>query len=1292
MAVSRRPRYNGASFGREPVPDLARPRRSSLALHHAVPSLVPSRVVLRAPVSSLEMTMQSRPRRHRLLATTLFLAGATALAASPALAQNQPPRRPPPGQPEPRPDRTVYVPIEDFDKIFDREQGGVFVPYQELLRLLERANATPKPPVVTPTTPPADYVLVGAQLKGVAGERVVQFEATFDIEVLDAERWVIVPIGLAEASLEDVRTVQGPNQANRAVVGPMAALVAQLAQRNPAPRGEALPTTGYGVILKGAGRVQTTARFAVPIASKPGESSFGLSLPSAALASFEVTLPQSGLRVRVDNSLATEEQSDERADQTRVRAYFGAAQRAGVTWNPRPKQVEGEERDPLLFAETETSVRLDEGVMQATARIGYRILQAPCGEFRVQFPKGYTLLNVRGENMSAIPVPEQTGELQTITVRLHEKVKDAYALELRLEKILSEGTRELELPRIVTVGTERESGVVGVRGSEFLTLEPAALQGVSQVDASAIPPTIVQDLGAQARDARPPLAFRYLRQPYGLQVKVGRVEPEVEGRLFSLTMVKDDEVALMTMVNYTVRKRGIFGVRLRLPQGFVLTPDFDDSVKDHRVVPATDEERAQGLGDVLAIDFVNQRQPGQFPLTVVGTIRRSSATVAADGDKLGLPRVRLLDVVKETGLLAVGSQTHLQLTLEGGTPGLRPVGAPELERLSFPFKANQGEEVTFGYAYLRPEVASPSFGLKKREPKVTARAEMLVDAQEEQVKVETVVHYTVEYAGVEQVRIAVPADLNTEEKLKIEGEGIVQDRRCEVMDLPHFGSMAVWTIALQGKRTGTFPVRLRYELKLDDFKAGQQKLVTLNEVKVLDCFTETGDIALVKHENLVIADKERDGIERRDQRELPEALRARGAIQAFRYVTHDRPYRLSLEITKYDFQAPLGILVKHLHQDEVFDVDGRLKAEAWILLQNNAEQFLTVMLPPGAEVRDLLVHGKRQEWSVAPTAAVPTIQVQLGEATKLHRDQPFSIRIRYDVAAGSLGGLGGVELHTLRFPLGGGAPAGDAAGAEARDVPVARLTRSLYLPTERAYLEFDTDARKHFDDMSMWEDLKASVGVRVDRVRGGQGLGEALQAISNLRAASPDDQSQRYVPLELPTDYEARVFEKLDNPSRLRVQYVSWPVFFLLDVLALVAVVALGAFLEARRLVSGLVYVAAAAGLTVLGATFLGKAMEPFFASGLVGAVGLGGMFLVRGAWRELTVERHARRMAELAQEAQVAKARAQAAEAEARVRPGPAGPVIQATPRDPKAPGGDGAADAAAADGIHLEQGPGQA
>ena len=56
------------------------------------------------------------------------------------------------------------------------------------------------------------------------------------------------------------------------------------------------------------------------------------------------------------------------------------------------------------------------------------------------------------------------------------------------------------------------------------------------------------------------------------------------------------------------------------------------------------------------------------------------------------------------------------------------------------------------------------------------------------------------------------------------------------------------------------------------------------------------------------------------------------------------------------------------------------------------------------------------------------------------------------------------------------------------------------------------------------------------------------------------------------------------------------------------------------------------------------KSAEPEF----VGAVGLGGYFLLRGVWRELSEAEAERRAAEQTQEASVAMERAKAAEAEA--------------------------------------------
>lgn len=1203
---------------------------------------------------------------------------ALVLAALPAFAAAQEATAPAPRE------RTVYVPIEDFDQIFAKQRGGVFVPYEELRALVRRARAAERPrPIPRDPAPPADYLLVGVDLRGQAGEGVAHFEATFDVEVLRDDRWVVVPVGLGEAFLESVEAGEGQQVA----VGPLDLLTPPVPapprrkRRGPAPTAAPVPAqAGYGLVVRGAGRVRTKARFAVPVTTRPGRSSFSLTLPRTALARFEVTLPESGLAVNVEDGegrpLATEVRSLDERDQTHVRAYFGAGAQTRVTWNPRPKDAGGDARAPLLFARTETALRLDEGVVQTTTRVDYRILQAPCGEFVLRFPKGYTLLGLQGENMSSYPVPTERDGQQEIVVRLHEPAEKHYALELRLERILAEGTGAVPFPRVTTVGTERESGVLAARTSEFLTLEPARFRGLSQIDASQASETLARDLGWD-RKARPPVVFRYLRQPYELILKTTPIEPEVDGQVFALASIRDNEVELNARVRYRVRKRGIFGVRVALPHGLrVLQCGDERTVKDWRV-----EKDAEG-GEVLVVDFVGQVGPGRFDLPLLGQLVREQAQPDEGEVVVRLPRFRLLGVRKETGVLAVGAPSHLEVSLvKEKLRGLLPEGVRKLAALGFDRRPVRGEAISQGFKYLRPEDVSAEFSVRKRDAKVTAAVETLVDAQEDKVRVTTTVRYTVEYAGIEQVRIEVPAALGNKKELRFEREGL-KDQRVRVE-----GDRAVWTIGLQGKKIGTFPVRFTYDVKLDDLAAGSSRDVTLHEVKVLDCFSETGDIALKKHENLVVTELEMDSLEKRDKRELPAALRRQGPIQAYRYVSH--PHRLTLRITKYDFKAPLGILVQHLHQDEVIGRDGRLKAEAVLLLQNNAEQYITVLLPPGAVMQGLKVDGQTREWSEGVEhEGRPSVQVHLGEATKVRRDRPFQIAIRYDLEGGGpLAGLGSLELHTLRFPLQGG-----------EEVPVARLTRRLYLPAGFKYMEFDTDATKHFLELSLWEELKSAFGVRTGRESltaspwtppWQAGKRAAEEAIDELRkVAGGDDDGGIYPALALPLAQEPYLFEKLDNPSRLRVRYASWSAFVLVDLLACVFAVALGLFLTGRGVLGAASYTALAAGLAALGAVFLGRAVDAYCFSALLGSLGLGAFFLGQAVWRELTVVRHQRRLAELAKEERLARARAEAAEAEARLRASRASASASATAptQEPKAKGAPDAEARAAAERIRFE------
>ncbi|MCA8922472.1 MAG: hypothetical protein KDD82_11725 [Planctomycetes bacterium] len=1161
-----------------------------------------------------------------------------------------------PAQETPSGKRTVYVPIEKFDDIFDDEGGGVFIPIHELEELIAEAlrQATGShTPVKAPDAPPADYVLVGAQFKGVAGESVVRFDATFDFEVLKDDGWVVIPIGLGEAALESVNAEGG-----RAIVGPLS----QFAERAPQDKRQAMQRAGgYGIVVKGAGRVTTTARFAVPIQSAPGQSSFNLTLPSAALNEFRVTLPQSGLRVKVDNALATEEQSPEGSDQTDVRAYFGAAASAKVTWNPRPKEVEGVTRDPLLFASTEAALWVDEGSLQATVLVNYRIRQAPCDTFELSLPAGYTLLSVVGDNMRSDPVPtEQPDGSQKIVIKLHEKVSDAYALTVRMEAIREEGKLEVSYPRVVAVGSERESGILAASSTQYLTLEPTPGRGVTQIDAGGLTQTLAKALRYERKEGRPPLVFRYLRQPYALNLRANPVEPEVEGKLQTLAVVRDDEVKLTSTVLYTIRKRGIFGARVLLPAGFELDEVGDErTVKDHRLEEPTDEEKALGAAKALAIDFVRQQNPTPegrpFPLTITGRVLRSADAVETDA--WSLPTLHLSGVKRETGVLAVASMTHLKLTLEKEKrKGLTALGTHELPQQSFLHGVRAGEEISFAFTYAKPKGIEATFAIKKREPRVSVRTEALVDAQEDVVRVETALNYTVEFAGVEQIRFRAPKALGTESELKIEGAN-VKDKL--VADDPEQEGRVIWTVPLQGKAIGNFTINLRYDIKLENLVAGKPTEVSLHEIEVLDCFTETGDIALKKHENLVITDSDAFMVERRDKRELPERLRNQGAIQAYRYVSH--PHTLTLNLVKYNFRAPVGILVEHLHLDEVINRDGKVQVEATLALRNNAEQSLSVLLPAGAEFVGLQVAGETEEWSEGqPVGDRPTVLVTLGEATKANRDEAFQIRLRYNLPGkGELSGMGTIAFSGPEFPL-----------LEGESVPVARLTRRLYLPTDLAYLEFDTDGTKHFEEWTFWEQLKLSLGVPTGRERHNPlaGASRAEQEIANLLGMAKRDPTG-YQPLNVPAD-DPYLIEKLDNPMELKVRFSSWALFYLLDVLALLGVVGAGVLLDRKQILRAGFYAPLAVAACLLGAAFVGRATEPLFASGFVGALGLSAFALLRGVWQELTVRRHERRLAELQEEAQVARARAQAAEAEARLRgnaPAPAA-AVAASPK--KAPG----------------------
>src|SRR5438552_1667893 len=68
-------------------------------------------------------------------------------------------------------ERTVYVPYEKLKETFEKEGRGVFLPYEEFLKLWNAGQPKEKPP--EEIKPPADAVIAGGSYVGIAKETAV---------------------------------------------------------------------------------------------------------------------------------------------------------------------------------------------------------------------------------------------------------------------------------------------------------------------------------------------------------------------------------------------------------------------------------------------------------------------------------------------------------------------------------------------------------------------------------------------------------------------------------------------------------------------------------------------------------------------------------------------------------------------------------------------------------------------------------------------------------------------------------------------------------------------------------------------------------------------------------------------------------------------------------------------------------------------------------------------------------------------------------------------------------------
>lgn len=403
--------------------------------------------------------------------------------------------------------------------------------------------------------PPRDSALASARYRGeVVFEdgkpHAAVFKAKQHIEVLRTKGWARVPLLPATVALQSAKI--GGKEAPVVIEGGF-----------------------YTLVTDRRGAFDLDLQFGVAVTTSEGQSTISFQLAPSGATEIELAVPS---KEDVDFTVVGAQlESDKTVGGNRVvEATLPATGSLTVQW--QREIPEAEKKSARVYTEVQTLVSLGEGVMRANATVQHTILFAGVDKLSYEVPKGMTVLDVRGPGIRDWKLAED-GKLD---VALNFAAEGSYSLAIDLEKAMADDSKNLSLPIVTPLGSERSKGYLGIESRGNLEIASGKVEGATPLDVRALPAAI---LGITDQ----PLLFgyKYVGGKPKIDMATGaHAEVEVLVTLLDQTTANTmwtREGRRLTSVSYQVRNNRRQFLRLALPKGAEL---WSASVGGRGVQPA----------------------------------------------------------------------------------------------------------------------------------------------------------------------------------------------------------------------------------------------------------------------------------------------------------------------------------------------------------------------------------------------------------------------------------------------------------------------------------------------------------------------------------------------------------------------------------------------------------------------------------------------------------------------------------------------------------------------------------
>jgi hypothetical protein len=604
------------------------------------------------------------------------------------------------------------------------------------------------------------------------------------------------------------------------------------------------------LVAEGKGSFTVTLEFVLPVEKERLGRRINLPIVPALVSKSELSLPGAELDVKVSEGASLETLSAR--DSTTVRVY-GGRDGVALTWTPKaPEKV----LKPIIFADQTIRLRVGQGVTRVDSTIDYSIVQGSMKDIEVRLPADLSLLNVDGKEIRSwdvLDVPE--GRL--LKVSLLGEVEKDYRLELRLEKVLPEVETVIEAPQIEPLNVVRERGQIVVAAAKGISVEAVELKEISHVDVREMPAAL-QMTGEEVR-----LGFRYLKRPFTLKLRTGEVVAKTSAEVMTLVRAGMDSLRLTAVLNYTIRDAGVFQFRVALDPALKLIDVNGANINNWQFDEAT---------RVLTV-ALRSKAEGKYSLEIEAEQEKPNP------ERTVVPPVHALDVDRETGYVAILPAPGMKVET-AAVSGISQVDVKELP--DFLLRSSPA----LAYRYIRPAY-QVAVRISEIEPEVTADIRTIATLDDQELAMDTEIHYDIRRAGVFQIRVEIPKELR---RRNIEGADIDDTSWDEESD--------ILTVNLRSRVMDKYVLRIQTDKMLESIDQG----VLIPTIRALDVKKERGFVAMVTKASVRIKadDEGTSGLDDISLGDLPpEMLRKAGNIaMAFKYFAP--PWSLALSVERIE--------------------------------------------------------------------------------------------------------------------------------------------------------------------------------------------------------------------------------------------------------------------------------------------------------------------------------------------------------------------------------------------------------